>query len=64
MVNIVFDGKPLLTCSTSVADTLPVLFVSPEYVAVIMWVPGVLYFVVYAACSATIVTIATVEPPS
>jgi hypothetical protein len=45
VVNIVVDPKPLLICSTSAEDTLPVLFVSPEYVAVIECVPGVLYFV-------------------
>src|SRR5260370_25941861 len=64
VVNTVFDGTPLLICSTSAEDTLPVLFVSPEYVAVIVWVAGMVYFVVYAALSPTIVTVATVEPPS
>jgi hypothetical protein len=46
VVNTVFEGTPLLICSTSIEDTLPVLFVSPEYVDVIVWVPGVVYFVV------------------
>src|SRR5260370_15261072 len=64
VVNTVFDAKPLLICSTSVEDMLPVVFVSPEYVAVIVWVPGAEYFVVYAAWSPTIVTVANVEPPS
>jgi hypothetical protein len=64
VTNTVFVGTPLLTCSTSAEDTLPALFVSPEYVAVIVWVAGVVYFVVYAAWPPTIVTVATVDPPS
>jgi hypothetical protein len=64
VINTVLVGTPLLTCSTSAEDTLPILFVSPEYVAVIVWVAGVVYFVVYAAWLPTIATVATVEPPS
>ena len=39
VVNTVSDGNPLLICCRSGEDVLPELLPSPEYAAVMEWVP-------------------------